>query len=244
MRISRLLRQARDHVGATVIFVAFAAVVLFGMAALAVDLGYLYMVRGELQNAADSGALAGAQVLYNNSGTSVNPSAIDIAHQYATSHLSERVTVTAEDDPVTTDVDESIKIGHWSFATHTFSPIEPPYPAPPNLWDVTTAELDADPQFVNAVRVITRRKRDASGQVPDNFFAKVLGAARSEVKASAVAPAKPATILSLYILRTFFALCLRMVLPSVTWPSPPIATLPSLLTHSMVVPCIISAPFR
>ena len=68
-----LLRLVREHKGATVVFVAIAMVMFLGFAALAVDLGYLYVVRGELQNAADAGALAGAQVLYVNNGTAVNP---------------------------------------------------------------------------------------------------------------------------------------------------------------------------
>src|SRR5208282_432315 len=46
------------------------------------------------------------------------------------------------------------------------------------------------------------------------------------VKASAVEPAKPARILSLYSRRIFFAVCLMTDSPSVTWPSPARTTLP------------------
>ena len=55
----------REHRGSAIIFVAVALVVLFGFVGLAIDVGYFYVIRGELQNAADSGALAGAQVLYD-----------------------------------------------------------------------------------------------------------------------------------------------------------------------------------
>ncbi len=41
-------------------------VVLIGFAALVIDLGMLFVVRGELQNAADAGALAGVVELVNN----------------------------------------------------------------------------------------------------------------------------------------------------------------------------------
>jgi hypothetical protein len=58
---------------------------------------------------------------------------------------------------------------------------------PVDLWDVTAEELDANLAFVNAVRVKTRRVRDAGGQLPKNFFAKLFGTERSEVKATAVA---------------------------------------------------------
>ena len=44
--------------GATLVFVAIAALVLLGCAALAIDAGILYTARNQCQNAADSGALA------------------------------------------------------------------------------------------------------------------------------------------------------------------------------------------
>lgn len=179
MSRAKLLRLMRHHNGATVIFVAIAIVMLLSLAALAVDLGYLYTVRASLQNAADSGALAGAQRLYNATGTAVTDDlAMEAATTYVANNPSEQVPANAE----------SIKIGHWRFASREFKEIPgPPYPAPPDLWDVDSTTLDDDFSFVNAVQVITRRKQDAGGQVPENFFAKVFGAIRSEVKATAVA---------------------------------------------------------
>ena len=58
------LGRVRSHKGSAIIFVAVTLMVLVAFAGLAIDVGYLYVVRGELQNAADSGALAGAQQLY------------------------------------------------------------------------------------------------------------------------------------------------------------------------------------
>src|SRR6204780_3451505 len=58
--------------------------------------------------------------------------------------------------------------------------------------------------------------------------------------ASAVLPANPAMILSLYRRRVFFALCLITPSPRVTCPSAASTTLLSLRTHSTVVPCICS----
>jgi Flp pilus assembly protein TadG len=49
--------------GMVIIFVAFMLIALLSFGALAVDLGYLYLVQSELQNAADAGALAGAGCL-------------------------------------------------------------------------------------------------------------------------------------------------------------------------------------
>src|SRR5207244_12411982 len=57
----------------------------------------------------------------------------------------------------------------------------------------------------------------------------------NSVKASAVAPAKPASTVSLYMRRSFFAFCFMIVVPCVTWPSEPIATWRALRRHRIVV---------
>ncbi len=61
----------------------------------------------------------------------------------------------------------------------------------------------------------------------------------NRVKASAVAPAKPATILPSYRRRTLRAVCFMIMdWPRVTWPSPAMATCPSFLTARIVVACV------
>ena len=57
------------------------------------------------------------------------------------------------------------------------------------------------------------------------------------MKASAVAPANPAITEPLPIRRTLRALPLMTVWPSVTWPSPAMATMEPRRTQRMVVPC-------
>src|SRR5262249_29536553 len=59
----------------------------------------------------------------------------------------------------------------------------------------------------------------------------------NNVKASAVAPAKPPITSPQPSLRTLRALDLMIVWPMETWPSPPTATRPPLRTVRMVVPC-------
>jgi Flp pilus assembly protein TadG len=172
---SRIRQLVRGRTGATAAFVALIMVVLLGVAALAIDIGFAYVVRGELQNAADAGALAGAQVLYINNGTQVNVAANGVASNYVTQHTSEQAAVTVE----------SVERGHWSFATRTFTPNEGTLD-PVDLWDVTTAELDADPNFINAVRVITTRTT-TNGQVAAPFFASIFGGTSPLVRATAVA---------------------------------------------------------
>ena len=55
-------RFARTHRrrGATAVFVAVTIPLMFGFAALTIDIGYMYNVRTDLQNAADAAAMAGA----------------------------------------------------------------------------------------------------------------------------------------------------------------------------------------
>jgi Flp pilus assembly protein TadG len=56
--------------GQTLVIIALSATVLFGIIALGLDAGRLYFFRRDVQNAADSGALAGAQELVTGTGTS------------------------------------------------------------------------------------------------------------------------------------------------------------------------------
>ncbi len=50
----------RNEKGQVLVLVALAMFVLLGLAALGIDVGYMYTVRNELQRSADAGALAGA----------------------------------------------------------------------------------------------------------------------------------------------------------------------------------------
>ncbi len=90
-----------------------------------------------------------------------------------------------------------------------------------------------------------RRMRSARQSLASSTAARVrcpwclssLASKRSNsVKASAVAPANPASTRSLWIRRTLRAVALMTTLPSVTWPSPPSATSPSRRTERIVVP--------
>lgn len=56
--------------GAVLLLVTFSLVVFFGLAALVIDLGRMYIVKSQLQNAADAGALRGALEL-NGTGPGV-----------------------------------------------------------------------------------------------------------------------------------------------------------------------------
>ena len=167
-----------DERGATLVVVAITLIVLLGFAGLALDVGYWYLIRNELQNAADAGALAGAQVLYINNGTQVNPGVSQVATGVAAQNPSEGGL---------TDVD-SVERGHWSFATRTFTSREGTAMQPVSLWNVTSAQLDADLNFINAVRVVTHRRVDGgTGRPAEPFFARLFGIQGFQIQTEAVA---------------------------------------------------------
>ena len=81
-RTSAILKSRR---GVSLAFVAILMVVLLGMAALAVDVGMLYNAKGQAQNAADSGALAGAGSLIMTPNDSTT--ATSVAETFAEQHV-------------------------------------------------------------------------------------------------------------------------------------------------------------
>src|SRR5512134_1260377 len=82
MRKTMMKRRNRGQV---LVLVALAIFVLIGLAALGIDVGYMYSVRHELQRSADAGALAGASAFttgdWNDSG--IRSLADDRARQFA-----------------------------------------------------------------------------------------------------------------------------------------------------------------
>lgn len=63
MRLSNKYKFLSDQRGASAVLIAIMLVMLIGFAALAVDIGYLYATRNELQNVADAAALAATRKL-------------------------------------------------------------------------------------------------------------------------------------------------------------------------------------
>jgi Flp pilus assembly protein TadG len=174
--------KLRDQRGVTIVLVAILMFAFLGIAALAIDLSNLYVVRNELQNAADAGALAGARFLYNDEGTSVNPGANQIAYDAATANKALAMT-----GAIAVDVNWAggnigdVQRGHWSFATRTFTPNDSLTAV--DLWDRSTESLDLDTDFINAVRVEARRQATPAA----SFFARILGHESFELSADAVA---------------------------------------------------------
>ena len=162
-----------DQRGVTIILVALLMFVFLGIAALAIDLSHLYVVSNELQNAADAGALAGARFLYNDYGTEVNVGANQIAYDAATANKALAETGGAIAVEVNWEAEQNsgtvvdVQRGHWSFSSKTFEANDST--ASVDLWNVSTVDLDNNPNFINAVKVVARRQANPAA----SFFARI-----------------------------------------------------------------------
>lgn len=167
-----------NQCGNIIILAALSSFMLFAFAALALDSSLLYVARNELQNAADAGALAGARRLYLNDGTAVNPAANQVAHDAAESNFSQNSAVEVD---WTAGNAGDVQRGHWSFATRQFTANASLTPV--DLFNATTAELDANVNFINAVKVTARRQ----AAPVQSIFASLFGIDSSVMETDAVA---------------------------------------------------------
>ncbi len=74
-----------------------------------------------------------------------------------------------------------VQRGHWSFATRSFTPNDSL--AALELWKYSESELDGNPAFINAVRVVTRRQSLPAA----SFFARIFGHEGFQLTAESVA---------------------------------------------------------
>jgi hypothetical protein len=104
-----------DQSGGMTVLVALLLVVLLTVSALAVDYGHMAWVQGELQKAADAGALAGARALAPYVG---NPATPDwIAGQ---NKAAETARLNRADAQAITDC--QVDYGFWNLSTKTLQP--------------------------------------------------------------------------------------------------------------------------
>lgn len=203
--LSASLRVIKNRRGIAAVIIATATVVFVGLAALAIDLSHLFVVRNELQNAADAGALAGARFLYDVNGITVNPTANIDAYNAAIANRSDKVPVDVHWSGGNTG---DIERGHWSFATRTFTPNASLLPV--NLWDVSWDELDRNPDFINAIRVRTRREDKPAA----SFLAGIFGFTNFVLSTEAIAYIGFAGTLAPFEVDQPIALCSQSILSS------------------------------
>lgn len=156
------IRPSRaDRRGAVAVITAIFCVILLGMVAFALDLGYIVAVRTELQRSADAAALAAAADLVpaDLQVSNLNPTqwvanARNSAAAYAASNWV-GMKSPAVDQNASNAPSGDVLVGYLD-------------PGAPAEFDFTTLD-----QY-NAVKVRVRRTTDQNGQVPF-FFGRVFG---------------------------------------------------------------------
>ena len=162
--IGRLSYLHNDK-GIATVYIAVLLVVLIAFAGLAIDLGYMYVSKGQLQNAADSAALAGAAKL-DGSNFANQTSARNTAISFAAKNNAAGISVAiSSDNGNTLSSGNDITVGNWD----------------PNLSPKYLPGGDVSRPRINAVQVRTRRT-DASdpggasiGGRINLFLGKVIG---------------------------------------------------------------------
>jgi len=113
-------RAARDARGQVLIIVALALPVLMGSAAIAVDVGYVYLVRSAVQNAADAGSRAGTAIL-GNGGTEAEAAAE--ATSFANQNIASASYLSGATPTVTFPSADSVKVAISHTLPLFFAPI-------------------------------------------------------------------------------------------------------------------------
>lgn len=153
--------------GVTIVQTVVCSTVLAGFAALAVDVGQLCAVRADLQNAADSAALAGASAYFSEAGLAQNYNAMEaLVQDRAGSYSFFNESFAANG----TFLDPSdVLLAAFDF-NNRLAPLDP----------------DGSPRF-NAVQVKVRRASDSSNGSVLFAFARVFGMNEGSVSATGVA---------------------------------------------------------
>ncbi|MGA7577366.1 MAG: pilus assembly protein TadG-related protein [Desulfobaccales bacterium] len=171
---ARLHRGAKDFLvnesGAIALVMVLALVALMAAAALAVDYGYMLAVQRQLQNAADAGALSGADAFGNNGPNS------QAAQTAATTAANEIVTGNSWGNQQHLTYC-TVTPGYWSFVNRAFTGTTS-----------TTATLPT--QAAWAVQVVVPKSSSNNGGPLQLIFGPILGIKTANLNGAAVAIVK------------------------------------------------------
>lgn len=157
---TELNQRTRKRRGAIVAWTAVSLTTLFGFAALAVDGGYLYNVKADLQNAADAAALAATITMFDEDGLNV-----EAARRTAVRVAAKNMNVS----PYTAMHMMDFSIGRYD------DPL-----------DHTQRFLPIADDTSNAARVVLHRTK-SRGQPVRLFFSAIWGKRQADISAAAVA---------------------------------------------------------
>ena len=158
--LKRLRNLGVEQTGAVAAYAAIGIVVFLGLAALTLDIGHIVSVKGELQKAADAGALAGARGLWPLALPATTGSR-DPDCTTAQTRALQAATLNQADGSNLAASEVTVEVGQWNYATKQF-----------------TAGISTS---ANGVRVTTRRNNVLM------LFAQFLGVSSENLSASATA---------------------------------------------------------
>jgi Flp pilus assembly protein TadG len=179
----RLPTNRKRRRGATLVLMVIMMVVLLAFVALALDLGYAMVVRNQLQNAADSTALAGtSQVLeplqlggtpnlsaaITNAVTNANAQ----AQNFGTDNLAGGVAVSLGSNTSSNDASGDIVAGHLT--------------NPSDLTQQLSVTVMGQGPFPNSIQTKARRDSGRNGSLALSF-ARVMGISTLNMQATATA---------------------------------------------------------
>jgi hypothetical protein len=174
-----LSHRRRPRRGAIVPFAAFLLIVLVGMVAFVVDIGWIVLARTELQAAADAAALAGADAL------------MDGYVQYQTAGLSSQssgnqstLLATALSNARTKAINFASYNGAGGVSSLTLNSSDIEFGYTSSSGTYTTYGTDSP--YPNTIKVTMRRDSSANGSL-GLFFAGAIGTRTTDLKATASA---------------------------------------------------------
>jgi Flp pilus assembly protein TadG len=179
------MNRERSEKGVVLVLVAVSMIVILGLAALVIDLGYLWLTKNQLHVAADAAALAGAANLSGTADDCTNTTARTAAQTFAAFHKAGSQTGQASLTLAANTgnaADGDIVVGNFTRDRE---------PGDPTKNFIRCGETDGTP--VNAVKVRARRTdaSTTSSQTGDNppaaFFGGIFGTPISNVGAFATA---------------------------------------------------------
>ena len=165
-------KTSRRQRGAVAPVVALSMPVLIGVAAFAVDLAYVYLVRNEMQNDADAAALAGAHAL-------IDPATGALRWDAATTQARQSVGLNSAAGHALSDA--TVDTGYWNLKG-TPADLQG-LPMTPTAWDAPAVS-------------VTLRKQAGQNQGPvQSFFARFWSVQGFDQQVRAVAaPTSPGSV--------------------------------------------------
>lgn len=171
----KTLRPGSARRGAVSVYVAVMFVVVLGMAALAIDIGMLYVARGELQRAADASALAGSWILIRDDRL-VGGAQQDAVFAEA---RAEAANYGQNNPALYVNLSIDANSANATGGDIVLGTLSPP-------WDRGQVLDTSDPDTFNSVQIRTRRDQDRNGSI-GLFFARIFGYEESDGWAQATA---------------------------------------------------------